>query len=69
MLDGKVGHHISELISAKVVENGDDDDTGNKKIASIDLIDFDTTHLEMKINFEDPEAITKDMTFPDKLEI
>ena len=30
--DEKVGYHISELLAVKVVDNGDEDDTGNKNI-------------------------------------
>ena len=28
----KIGYHISELVAIKVVDNGDEDDTGNKNI-------------------------------------
>ena len=45
--EDQVGFHISELVSAKVLDNGDDDDTGNKIISSISLIDFDPTSLDL----------------------
>ena len=65
----KVGYHISELVAVKVVDNDDEDDTGNKNIASIDLLDHDSTHFELKLHFKDPGAISKDITFPDNLEV
>ena len=67
--DEKVGYYISELVAVKVVDNDDEDDTGNKHISSIDLLDYDSTHLELKLHFEDPGAITKDITFADNLEV
>lgn len=46
-LKDNIGYHISELVSASVLDNGDDDDTGNKRIASIGLLDYYPTHIEL----------------------